>query len=1466
MSRPSHRTSPRARPPRRPTSSDDVARVLQAQQATIDALSLQLSQLSSHQQLPGRPSVSLAPEKCKLDMSQANFRSWKRSVQSWVALNRWSRTDALMQIRLICTIEVQSALDAKFTVSQWLSFTIGEVLDEIESLVTTATNQAVLWDVFFSGRQAPDEGIREYFNKCLQQSLDCKFSCPSCSVDLSEYILVRKIMVGLHDPVLKRELYQSVGDTVSLGLDELRNKCMAFEAAARDAQGGKSNVFGASVSLPLVEEEGAQSDEVTVAAMQRGQAKPSGPSPNPQGYKGSGSGSVRCDNCARRHAPDRSACPVRELECWGCHNKGHIAKCCRKSAKDRPRPGKVSESDHMKNSIGSVRISSVSSASRLPKLEIEMCWEGSPQWSQALAIADTGAEVCVAGRQHLRSMNLSEGQLRRVNVGLVDIAGFKVKALGWAMCEIKLGDSMSRQPVYFIPTSPVVFMSLDTCRGLGLVAKDFPFTKVIASVRLKENTEVTPTKPARPTTPPLPLIEENVDRLQGWLLQHFSATTFNTGVYPLPVMKGTPHHIHLIPGAKPVAYHIPLIIAKHWEDEVHRQLQEDVKRGVLRQVPAGEATEWCSRMVVTPKKNGQPRRTVDYQPLNAVCLRETHHTPAPFDMVSSVPGHAYKTVADAYSGYHQVQLDEESTKLTTFITPWGRYQYLRTPMGHCAAPDAYSKRFDDAIASVERKFKCIDDVLLYDDSVESAFWHTYNFLETCYESGITLNPDKFRFCKREVEFVGYDLGWESYHPTSDRLAAIRDFPMPSEPTITDIRSWHGLVNQLAPFMATAPVMAPFRDLLKKPVKKKVYWDSVLQQKFEETKGTICRLVKDGLKYYDKSRPTAAVTDWSREGIGFVILQQYCQCVSAETPFCCKGGWRLALCGSRHLTAAEKSYVAIEGEALAVVWCLKKARLFLLGCPKLMIVTDHLPLVKVLGDRELKDIVNPRLFRLKEKTLQFRFQVKYRPGKKNCAADTLSRYPVLQTFPDQDDVDLSDDVTVAMVTATAAALGMETELGIVMDETSVAHAAMEDPVYQLLHTRVSANDWPRSKAEELACLRPFFNVRERLAVYQDLVTYTYEEGCTRLVIPESLREQITSSLHSSHQGLDSMLRRARQSVYWPGMVGDLEYHRSKCGTCEINAPSQLQEPLIMTPAPEYPFQQTVADLFQLHNRNYLVYADRLTGWVEVAHLPYGATSSHLISKFRQYFVRWGAPEELATDGGTNLTSEEMCNFLKRWGVATRLSSAHYPQSNGRAEVGVRIAKRILRDNLGEGGSLNTDKVAQALLQYLNTPLHGEKKSPAQLATGRQLRDSIPVTKQYYKVDQHWRKILRKRELQMAARGDKVSEKYDRGAKALTPLREGQRVRIQDPTTREWSRSGTILEVGKYRQYKVRLDGSGRPSLRNRRHLKELTDHDPHSHSETASTPPTEDVRESLEDRDLRPQRNRKKPGWLRDFVQ
>ena len=134
-------------------------------------------------------------------------------------------------------------------------------------------------------------------------------------------------------------------------------------------------------------------------------------------------------------------------------------------------------------------------------------------------------------------------------------------------------------------------------------------------------------------------------------------------------------------------------------------------------------------------------------------------------------------------------------------------------------------------------------------------------------------------------------------------------------------------------------------------------------------------------------------------------------------------------------------------------------------------------------------------------------------------------------------------------------------------------------------------------------------------------------------------------------------------------------------------------------------------------------------------------------------------------------------------------------------------------------MDTDKVTAALLQYLNTPLRGIDKLPAQLAAGRQLRDGVPAMRQHYKVDQHWRKTLRRRELEMARTHNSIIAGRGRH-KDLAPIQPGTKVRIQDQATKEWDRTGIVTEVLPHCQYTVRLDGCGRLSRPNRTHLKSV----------------------------------------------
>ena len=161
----------------------------------------------------------------------------------------------------------------------------------------------------------------------------------------------------------------------------------------------------------------------------------------------------------------------------------------------------------------------------------------------------------------------------------------------------------------------------------------------------------------------------------------------------------------------------------------------------------------------------------------------------------------------------------------------------------------------------------------------------------------------------------------------------------------------------------------------------------------------------------------------------------------------------------------------------------------------------------------------------------------------------------------------------------------------------------------------------------------------------------------------------------------MKARAATCVYWPGISADISNRRIQCRTCNTIAPSQAKLPLHPPPAPVYPFEQVVADYFTLHGHDYLVYADCYTGWVTVSKAPTsGNTATALTRELRTAFSLYGAPMELATDGGPQFASHTTQQFLRNWGVKWRVSSAYNPQSNGRAELAVKTAKCLLRENI------------------------------------------------------------------------------------------------------------------------------------------------------------------------------------------
>jgi hypothetical protein len=233
---------------------------------------------------------------------------------------------------------------------------------------------------------------------------------------------------------------------------------------------------------------------------------------------------------------------------------------------------------------------------------------------------------------------------------------------------------------------------------------------------------------------------------------------------------------------------------------------------------------------------------------------------------------------------------------------------------------------------------------------------------------------------------------------------------------------------------------------------------------------------------------------------------------------------------------------------------------------------------------------------------------------------------------------------------------------------------------------------------------------------------------RPLIPVNLRE-VMDHLYAANAGVTGMYARASTSVCWPNMRDDFTRLRTACSTCTKNASSNPSAPPEEVTPPAYPFHSIAADFFQVQNSSYLAVICRYSGWLSLFRLKKD-DSQHVMSIFREYFSRWGIPVNLTTDGSSVFVSQDMEMFLTKYGVAHRVSSYYYPRANKRAEVAVKSGKRLILDNISSNGSLNTDRVARALLVHHNQTDPVSGLSPAEVIFGRRLRDHLPLQPQKF----------------------------------------------------------------------------------------------------------------------------------------
>ena len=176
------------------------------------------------------------------------------------------------------------------------------------------------------------------------------------------------------------------------------------------------------------------------------------------------------------------------------------------------------------------------------------------------------------------------------------------------------------------------------------------------------------------------------------------------------------------------------------------------------------------------------------------------------------------SVLDASSGFWQIELDNESSKLCTFNTPFGRYMFKRLPLnfGLCSAQDVFQDVMSEIFSGIEGVEVIVDDLLVWAESKQQHDERLKQVLERARQKNLKLNKQKSQIALDEISYIGHILSKEGLKPDPKKVQAITEMRPPQSKEELQRVFFLGMVTYLAKFIPNfSQVSTPLRQLLEK---------------------------------------------------------------------------------------------------------------------------------------------------------------------------------------------------------------------------------------------------------------------------------------------------------------------------------------------------------------------------------------------------------------------------------------------------------------------------------------------------------------------------------------------------------------------------------------------------------------------------------------------------------------------------
>lgn len=922
-------------------------------------------------------------------------------------------------------------------------------------------------------------------------------------------------------------------------------------------------------------------------------------------------------------------------------------------------------------------------------------------------MVDSGSSISLVIESLVRDLPHDQNNVLPPNIQLVSAAGDPIPVIGNITASIQVGNLSVYHPLVVVQSLIVpVILGMDFLQQYGLT---LDFTTTPVTIQDKSVTydnyqpEIQPVleelRKVKTRVCAVSTMAESVDDT----IDDYAVPTYAIApTYDLPechnpllaTLLETYKHLFLTtPGKTNAAEHFipttgnpvkipPRRIPVNYRAEVEQQLTTMLQQGVIEV----SSSPWMAPAVFVRKKNGEIRMCVDYRELNKKTVKDAYPLPRPDEVQDQLMGCTVFSTLDLKSGYWQLPVHADDRPKTAFCPGpgFGLFQFCRMPFGLTGAPSSFQRLMNRICGDLPFVTTYLDDLLVYSKTPQEHKQHLEILFDRISTAGLTLRGNKCHIGLSQVTYLGHTFTADGMSPEPQKVSVIRDWAVPTD--TTTLKSFLGLASYYRRYIHNfADIAAPLHQLTNKGTP--FTWTLACQTSFEQLKYFLTHAPI--LKYPDFSTSAQSFqlyTDASATGIGAVLEQS---------------GHVIAY-ASRTLTGSEKNYSVIQRECLAVVYALKQFRHYLLGRP-FAIVTDHAPL-QWLSAQKMEGLLARWALAIQE----YEFTITYRRGKENGNADALSR----KAHPEEDHV------------------AMTTQIPTLTNDI-YQQQCTDSVIQQLRVALLQDNNTP--PCGSMWRKPPFSRYKQlwsQLCLHNEMVCrrYTPTPHSSPIVvpiIPESYRSTLLHQNHNTpaagHLGFEKTAARVREVGYWVGMLSDIEKYCRECTVCQsTKPPAPANAPLVNVPIGQA-WEMVAVDILEVpvsqnNNRYLLVVQDYMTKWVEAIPIP-NQTAKRITTELVKIFSRYGLPDILHSDQGSNFESTILHQTLDAFGVTKSRTTAYHPAGDGLVERFNRSLLQMLRAYVQQ--QHDWEQYLPLVLYAYRTAVHASTGvSPFELMFGRQ----------------------------------------------------------------------------------------------------------------------------------------------------